>query len=243
MEIVDITDRQKSILEKLIREHIRSAKPVSSEYLEKKANLGVCPATIRNEMQKLTNDGYLSQPHTSAGRIPTDKGYRFFVDNILEADVKKNFFDISKIIDGGFDEEEDDVLKLIETLTKRIASASSSLAFVYLFNRDIMWKEGFKEVFQNPEFREIDFVEEFLETADFFGEKMREEADKGFDELSVYIGNEKSLLNSDDFSLIISRGKFADDEEGILAILGPKRMEYQRNIGILNSLIKELEKN
>ena len=78
-----ITDRQKDILDKIIQEYISSAEPVPSQSLEKKYDFGLSPATIRGEMHKLTEEGFLYQPHTSAGRVPTDKGYRFFVDNLL----------------------------------------------------------------------------------------------------------------------------------------------------------------
>ena len=80
-----ITQRQKEILKSMVQEYIRSAQPVSSRLIERKYQLGVSSATIRAEMQKLTRKGYLFQPHTSAGRVPTDKGYRFYVDSILES--------------------------------------------------------------------------------------------------------------------------------------------------------------
>jgi heat-inducible transcription repressor HrcA len=70
----------------IIREYVESARPVSSQYLGERYDFGICPASIRIEMQKLTDDGFLTQPHTSAGRIPTDKGYRLFVDQLAEGD-------------------------------------------------------------------------------------------------------------------------------------------------------------
>ncbi len=78
-----ITERQEKILNKVLQEYIKSAQPVSSQLLEKKYDFGISPATIRIEMQKLTDKGFLYQPHTSAGRVPTDKGYRLFVDKLF----------------------------------------------------------------------------------------------------------------------------------------------------------------
>jgi len=80
---METTQRQTEILNRLIQEYIDSARPVSSQLLEKKYDFSICPAMIRIEMQKLTDQGFICQPHTSAGRVPTDKGYRFFVDNLL----------------------------------------------------------------------------------------------------------------------------------------------------------------
>ena len=81
---MEISERQSDILNNLIKDYIQLAHPVSSEFLEKKHSFGLSPATLRIEMQKLTDKGFLSQPHTSAGRVPTDKGYRFFVNELLK---------------------------------------------------------------------------------------------------------------------------------------------------------------
>ena len=72
----------------IVKEYIDSAEPVSSQLLEKKYDFDISPATIRIEMQKLTDKGFLLQPHTSAGRIPSDKGYRFYVDNLKSGESK-----------------------------------------------------------------------------------------------------------------------------------------------------------
>ncbi|MEA2685627.1 MAG: heat-inducible transcriptional repressor [Actinomycetota bacterium] len=77
-----LDDRKAAILRAVVQEYIQSGQPVGSAHLARARNLGVSPATVRNEMAALERDGFLAHPHTSAGRIPTDKGYRFFVDNI-----------------------------------------------------------------------------------------------------------------------------------------------------------------
>lgn len=74
-----MTNRQQNIINAVIREYVKISKPVSSKVLTRKYKLGLSPATIRNEMKELEKQGYLQQPHTSAGRIPTEKGYRFFI--------------------------------------------------------------------------------------------------------------------------------------------------------------------
>src|SRR3972149_7736971 len=79
-----LTSRQTQILKTIIDEYIETALPVGSENLDKKYNLGVSPATIRNEMSSLTKAGYLKQPHTSAGRIPTPTAMKFYIDQLME---------------------------------------------------------------------------------------------------------------------------------------------------------------
>jgi heat-inducible transcriptional repressor len=77
-----ITERQEKLLNFLIKEYISTAEPVSSKALKKTACLDVCGATIRNDLQILTKEGYIEQPHTSAGRIPTRKAYQYFAQKL-----------------------------------------------------------------------------------------------------------------------------------------------------------------
>ena len=81
----DAADRSKRVLAALIREYIASGEPVASSLLVTAAGLGVSSATVRSIVARLEEDGYVQQPHTSAGRIPTDRGYRFYVDLLLES--------------------------------------------------------------------------------------------------------------------------------------------------------------
>src|SRR4051812_45570176 len=81
----DAVDRSKRVLAALVREYITSGEPVASSLLANAAGLGVSSATVRSILSKLEEEGYVQQPHTSAGRIPTDRGYRFYVDLLLEA--------------------------------------------------------------------------------------------------------------------------------------------------------------
>ncbi len=95
-----LSDRQKMILSAIVDDYIRSAEPVGSRSISKRGDVGFSPATIRNEMSDLEELGYLEQPHTSAGRIPSHKGYRYYVDHLLknyrltesELDTMKLFF-------------------------------------------------------------------------------------------------------------------------------------------------------
>jgi heat-inducible transcriptional repressor len=79
-----ISERQEKLLDFLIKEYITTAEPVSSKHLKKSTGLDICEATVRNDLQALTEQGYIEQPHTSAGRIPTQKAYRHFADKIEE---------------------------------------------------------------------------------------------------------------------------------------------------------------
>src|ERR1700734_2866591 len=82
-----LDDRKAAILQAVVEEYIQTAQPVGSGHVSRHPGLAVSSATVRNEMGVLEREGYLVQPHTSAGRIPTDKGYRFFVDHLTEPGV------------------------------------------------------------------------------------------------------------------------------------------------------------
>ena len=79
----NLTDRQQKLLILVIRDYIETAQPVGSKHLVARYRLDLSSATIRNEMSALTEMGYLRQPHTSAGRVPTEEGYRYFVQHLL----------------------------------------------------------------------------------------------------------------------------------------------------------------
>lgn len=225
--------RQKQILIKVIQEYTKSARPVSSGLLEKKYNFGIRSAAIRREMQKLTDKGYLYQPHTSAGRVPTDKGYRFFVNYLLEA----GFSDFDENIQVLIRKEMENSLKFVQTLTQNLALASSNLAIGYLPQEKILWKEGWKEVLREPEFEQVGLAARFAEMIDYFEKNIDEFVADFSKGIQVFIGKENLIPKAKDFSMIAS--KFVSPEyEGLFAIFGPKRMSYSKNIRLLNSVAK-----
>jgi heat-inducible transcriptional repressor len=135
-----LTERQKNILDELLGEYIETAKPISSEQLEKRGDFDFCSATIRNELKKLSDMGYLEQPHTSAGRIPTDKAYKYFVDSLFQRETEELFSNIIlkeiRIARQRIEEE----LKLAEELTKSLEEMSAALTIEYLPEKDDLFE-------------------------------------------------------------------------------------------------------
>ena len=238
-----LTQRQEKLLNTIIGEYIELAQPVSSQCLEKKYDFGICPATIRIEMQKLTDNGFLCQPHTSAGRVPTDKGYRFFVDELLEKEIGDGFDGLTtggfdKLTTSWFENEIKDNIKFIQSITKNLAHISGALALNYLDKEKVFWKEGWEEILKEPEFGEKDFVVNFVDFLENFENNIGDfEINSG---IKVYIGKENPFKGAKDFSLISAKYHLPN-EEGIISILGPKRMAYDKNISLINSLTKLLE--
>ena len=130
-----ITERQEKILHSLIKEYIDSAEPISSDLLKKRGSLDVSPATIRNELQELTELGYIVQPHTSAGRIPTEKGYKFFIEITFSEDAGQFPDFISLKIEAAKQKIEKE-LKLAQELTKSLVEISSTLSYTKIQSKD-----------------------------------------------------------------------------------------------------------
>ena len=122
---MQLTERQEIILNSLIKQYIDRAEPISSNLLQQKSDLDISPATIRNELQELAQQGYVSQPHTSAGRVPTIKAYKYFVEITFTKDEPLN---LKKEIDSARQNIESE-LKLAQELTKSLAQISSTLSY------------------------------------------------------------------------------------------------------------------
>jgi len=129
MEIEELNQREKAILRSIVQQFILTATPVGSRNITKKYDIGFSPATVRNIMADLEDSGFINHPHTSAGRVPTDKGYRFYVDSLMDIDklkIKEKGL-IEKSLNSIVDEADELVSvtsKLLSSITKQIACVS-----------------------------------------------------------------------------------------------------------------------
>lgn len=242
MVVVALTDRQKQILRRLIKEYIKAAVPISSDFLKAEGFLDVSPATIRIELAELTDGGYLEKMYISGGRVPTDKGYRFFVDELqcsLQNNTRENRF--QEIF-----QDFSDTLLLAKTLAKQLANSSSNLALVYLPEAAMCWREGWEKISREPEFEDITYWRNFLKSIDELEQKLTNMSLQQGD-IQVFIGREGPCRNKD-YSFIIAEG-YLDRPSSpqyhhvYFTIAGPKRMDFNRNISLINELSSLLNKN
>jgi heat-inducible transcriptional repressor len=124
----ELNEREKSILRYVIQQFILTASPVGSRNITKKYNLGISPATVRNIMSDLEESGFIDHPHTSAGRIPTDKGYRFYVDSLM--DIQKLKSSEKGIINKQLDSSGFDTTELLRITSSLLSSITQQLACV-----------------------------------------------------------------------------------------------------------------
>jgi len=218
--------RQQAILQAIVNEYIRTAEPVSSSLLTKKHGLNVSPATIRNDMAELEAAGLIRQPHTSAGRIPTEAGYKFYIEHDLnrQPDLAAKEQQVLKArarTATGSDE-------VLKNMAQALAELSLETVFVGFGPRDI-YTAGISNLLNQPE---VIADEAFLH-----------QMSRMFDQIETVIARLFESNTTDEVRILIGRNNpfgaglgtvltryVAPDHEGILGIIGPIRMDYEDNL-------------
>jgi transcriptional regulator of heat shock response len=234
-----MNERQAKILSAVIEEYTKTAVPVGSKFLSDKHFVDVSSATIRNDMAHLEDEGYLQQMHISSGRVPTDKGYRYFVEEIM-GDRQLSKKDQNKL--------QAELLKmqaknnrLSRTTAKLLSALSGNMAVSGIIGKDEFSDFGMSELLEQPEFQKMDDVcrlAEALDYVDEFFDKLSAEMKDG--ETKIFIGKENPIGEISNCSMIVSPYKSKEGERGILAIIGPKRMKYAKNKSLIEYVKKML---
>lgn len=233
----ELTSRQAKILAAIVKENCDTCKAVGSKDLAKRYNFGISAPSIRNEMQALEKEGYIKQPHTSAGRVPTDKGYRYFVNQLMAR------FKLSL-------EEQDQLKKELRSLQmahvelgRRIAkllSEHSQAASFALFDDEVSTM-GLSNIVDNPALPAADAKEiaQFFDQLDEYAEKMV--VDYGQETSpKTFIGKELELSKSSDYTMMISGLKLPSGKRGVIGLIGPKSMKYEKNLSLMEYVSKLL---
>lgn len=217
--------RKAALLEAVVAEHIRTAEPVGSKLLSGKYGLSVSSATVRNALATLEEEGYLTHPHTSAGRVPTAKGYRYYVDHCI---AEKPLAKKERVaIEGRCAKTPDDNRRLVKELAKAIADVAHE-AILVGFTRDDVYYTGLSYLLAQPEFSDHDFALTMSHVLDRLDEAMAELIARVEDDFTIAIGDENPF--GDDTSVVVVRYGGRDDQ--LFGILGPTRMDYGTNIAL-----------
>ena len=226
-----LTERQIAILKAVVEEYIETARPVSSDRLEKKYGLGVSPATIRNEMSDLVEAGYLQKSHVSSGRAPTPLGLKFYVHNLLrpqEVSVKDEVGIKERIWQHR--QEKD---RLIREATMELARRSGALSLAIGPDEEF-YLAGLANILNFPEFWDIDLTQSLLSVLDNYS-FWQNLINKEGEEMLVYVllGEDLGGNYLSSCGFIFSRFRLANSDYAI-GILGPCRLEYSRVIPLVN---------
>ncbi len=337
---MELDERKLKILKSIIRNYLETGEPVGSRTISKDPDLQLSSATIRNEMADLEEMGYIMQPHTSAGRIPTDKGYRLYVDELMEESKKKKnddtnsmliervdrvelllknlakmlanntnyttlvtapqsrnnklkFIQLSKVdeksvlavimmegnvVKNSILESEDNVdeqviLKmnlLLNTLLTGLSVDEISLALVAKLkaeageyshivekvvtaimdtikadeNEPQIYTSGATNIFKYPELTDGEKATELLGTLEEkrdLNELITTSLQQKNHEIQIYIGEESQVETMKDCSVVTANYDLGEGMQGIIGIVGPKRMDYEKVVGTLRTLMQELD--
>ncbi len=338
VEYMELDERKTTILQAIIKNYLETGEPVGSRTISKYTDLNLSSATIRNEMADLEELGYIVQPHTSAGRIPSDKGYRFYVDAmmqkhekeveelkdvllekeekldhmlkqaaklmavntnyatmvtaprntkntlkflqlsrvddshilaviVIEGNVIKNtMIDINEPLDdetmlklnillnthlGGLSIEEIN-LGIISSLKQQaglygpiISEVIDAVAETIKEDEDLeIYTSGANNIFKYPELSDnqkaSDLINAF-EEKQLLTQLIDETDEEGKNEIKVYIGEESPIQTMKDCSIVTANYEFDDGMRGMIGIIGPKRMDYDKVVGTIKTIKSQLD--
>jgi len=217
-------DKRKELLLKLIVEsYIKTAEPVGSNFLVLKSGLDISAPTVRNEMRELEEAGYLTHPHTSAGRIPTELGYQYYVENLMEA--RKTKTKIKNKIEEAVEDEANEVKK-VKNVAKLISNETGE-AVIVAFGPGDVYYTGISSLFSQPEFSDR---ESLTSVSNIF-----DNCEATMDEMFKAIGEEIDILIGQKNPFGAGCGLVATKfgNEGLVAIVGPTRMDYGESVDLV----------
>jgi heat-inducible transcriptional repressor len=221
-----LTERQSQLLGTIVEQYLKSAEPVASGSLVDTAHLDVSPATIRSEMLALEDAGYLEQPHTSAGRIPTVKAWREYLKDVLPSAelAPKRREALSHALSTERRADDDPVKALARTLADFVGET-----VIVGFTPHETYYTGLSNLFEKPEFEALDLVRHISAVVDHLDEVMEKLAPKVHGE-TVLLGDENPF--ADECGVIVTRYALPRSQP-IVGILGPLRQDYGTNVGAL----------
>ena len=226
---IEISQRQQEILAQIIEEYAETAAPVGSVMMAKVFN--VSPATVRAEMARLEALGLIAQPHTSAGRVPTDAGYRYYVNSIVGSGVTQAMRDAGE----RFLERETHALEVrvgsqsradaaIRGAVDTLVELTGNLGLATIDGQ--LYLAGISRLFTQPEFVDTRRVQAVAKLLDNLEPWLRETAPG--EALNIFIGHENPIGKNSEVSLIISKFRSPYSDRSYIGVLGPTRQNYVR---------------
>jgi heat-inducible transcriptional repressor len=232
-----MTERQQKVLSAIVEQYAEVASPVGSNLMAKLFN--VSSATIRAEMAELERLGFIAQPHTSAGRVPTDRGYRFYVNNISETGANSlspherrgEKALATRVQQAGAPE------RTIRNAVDTLVELTHNLGLATISNQ--LYMSGLSNLFGQPEFINSVQVQQVASLLDNLEPWLREAAPN--EPLSVYIGQENPIGRTAGCTLIIGRFRSPFSDRSYIGTLGPTRQSYREVMNLVTLAGQELE--
>lgn len=226
--------RQECILKAVVEEYVRTAEPVGSKTIASRYGLDVSSATIRNSMAALEKEGFLQAPHTSAGRIPTEAAYVYFLKHFVEPKHEAATEERLRASVAGAENDE----AALKTLAKTLVQFSGETAII-AFGPNWSYYTGVSNLFQKPDFQDLEIVQTLSEVVDRFDEAMRAFYHLVTEKPGVLIGSESPFGNQ--MASILVKYHLPDRGDGVIGLVGPMRMDYATNLGLVEGAKEALD--
>ena len=229
-----LSKRQKLILKAIINEFFRSKEPVGSLTLSSKHNIGVSPATLRSEMSRLVDEGYLFKEHSSSGRLPTTLGLRYFLDELFkedEMDVLEETLFKERLFRKRFEKQ-----RFVNEAV-RILSEYTRLAAIGIVE-DLVMYSGLGNFVNEPEFEDLENLQKIIQVIEsdtllppllrrYLGDDRQ---------VKVLIGDEIGLDSLFNCSIVYAPFKYFRHESGFIGVIGPRRLNYRKVIPLVRKI-------
>ncbi|MEK9174556.1 MAG: hypothetical protein AAB725_01135 [Patescibacteria group bacterium] len=244
-----LSDRQKEILWAIIEENTKLAEPVSSKALALKRGFNIGAPMIRKEMNQMEKEGYLASPHTSAGRVPTDKAYRLYIQENMSDPTSPRLRGVSGMV--GLSQKEAEKVKeslekncpdeqsLLKEISRLTSQLSKELSIAGRVGGENTYTFGFSNLMDEPEFSNFSNISQlmhFMDNMDRYFDSLWERFLN--DDLRVFIGEENPIKEINEFTLITGKYQLPEGDQGFVSIIGPKRMNYRRNMALVEYISK-----
>ena len=234
---MEITERQRKILCQVVEEYAETASPVGSMMMAKL--FGVSPATIRSEMARLEALGLVAQPHTSAGRVPTDAGYRFYVNYISEAIDRPDDSERRESKRRSLERGTHALQVRVNSQSRADAAIRRAVDVLVDLTGNLglatiggqLYLAGISRLFTQPEFMDTSRVQAVAKLLDNLEPWLREAAPG--EPLNIFIGQENPIGRNSQVSLIISKFRSPFSDRSYIGVLGPTRQDYPKVMSLV----------
>lgn len=229
----ELNRRQQQVLELIVRRYVETAEPVGSRYISRKLDLS--SATIRNVMADLEDMGLIMQPHTSAGRSPTDKGYRYYIESLMH--LKNVNTQMERSVKDQYGEAVRSVEEVLERTSYMISNVTNYVGLTLFSQRDRLYLNGTSHIIEQPEFRDLDKLYALLKCLEQKKELLDLlKSDFETEGVTIHIGKENFSTSLKDCSIVTKDYKVRGKSSGRLGVIGPKRMVYEKVIPMVEFL-------
>ena len=232
--------RHAHILKGLVEEYIATGRPVGSERLLDVLDVPVSSATVRNMLRLLEEEGYVAQPHTSAGRIPTDLGYRYYINNLSFKEPSEKRV---QALRSRFQDYQQTYDRPARAAAKMLSELGHAMAVGGWMESKDIHGAGISQVFEPGEEENQEAAREISILFDNIERYVQGFAQQDPASVQVYVGNENPVFESEHTSMIVKTMRLPTGEVALLLLAGPKRMPYRRNVALLNTMASILEES